>query len=250
MNNIKDGYNVETKKLRHELAKEYSIKSNIFKLCKLNFELIDNDRVLLLEVKDKDSTGIFKMPSFITDIDCGYNEAGLFSQCKFTKIDLGNTKLYNYNRRIKNTRSMFAECINLQEVNLGGLNTDGLCDTSYMFYKCKNLKHIDLSNFDTEILQDLTCMFVYCDKLENITWCKNKSNVDIEMMCTFHKCESLSSLDLSCFRFNGSSDLKQAFMFCKSLKRIRFAKTFKLGNLEYKVVNESNDTIDVDIYNI
>ena len=60
-------------KSNHQLAQEYDLKSKLLGDNNLEYKLINNDRVVLLDIKDKKSTGKLVIPSFITDFQIHYN---------------------------------------------------------------------------------------------------------------------------------------------------------------------------------
>ena len=66
-------------KSNHQLAQEYDLKSKLLGENNLEYKLINNDRVVLLDIKDKKSTGKLVIPPFITDFQIHYNFIGNMS---------------------------------------------------------------------------------------------------------------------------------------------------------------------------
>jgi len=54
---------------------------------------------------------------------------------------------------------MFANCANIETLDLEDFDTHGVKNMEGMFYGCKKLKKIDLSGFDTEMVTNLAWMF-------------------------------------------------------------------------------------------
>ena len=65
----------------HELARRYKEKSRLIGKDTLELELVSNDGVVLLGVKDKDNDGRLEIPRFITSI-----QAGALCGCKYNDI--------------------------------------------------------------------------------------------------------------------------------------------------------------------
>ena len=64
--------------------------------------------------------------------------------------------------------SIFSGCLNLNEINLDGINTNNLLDMAYTFEKCNNLMNINLSPIKADNLRYIKGIFSDCDKLEII----------------------------------------------------------------------------------
>lgn len=85
-------------KSNHQLAKEYDLKSKLLGDNNLEYKLINNDRVVLLNIRDKKSTGKLVIPPFITDFQIHYEFIGSmsfvtspFSYCRYTNIIILNS---------------------------------------------------------------------------------------------------------------------------------------------------------------
>ena len=75
----------------HELANRYEAKQRLIGKRLLDFELMDNDRVVLKAVLDKEDTGRLVIPSFITDIKKqSYENKGVLAGCKYSDIYIDN----------------------------------------------------------------------------------------------------------------------------------------------------------------
>ncbi len=94
---------------------------------------------------------------------------------------------------------MFAECSDLETLDLSRFSSDHVTDMYSMFSNCFALSELDISHFNTVNVTDMSYMFHYCKGLTSL----NLSGIDtsnIENMSSmFSYCLMLSSLDLSCF---------------------------------------------------
>ena len=81
-------------KSNHQLAKEYILKQKLLGVSTVKLKLLENDRVKLIEVLDKESTGTFIVPKFITDYHSYFDDRhaihGPFNDCRFVKIIMQN----------------------------------------------------------------------------------------------------------------------------------------------------------------
>ena len=72
---------------------------------------------------------------------------------------------------------MFADCNELEYLDLSNFNTSKVTVISYMFYKCYKLKEIKgIYNFRIADMIDLTKIFDECNDLEYIDISKFNSN--------------------------------------------------------------------------
>ena len=155
----------------------------------------------------------------------------------------GTTK-YNYNR-------MFADCSNLESVDLSGLDTTNFASMNqlfrncyvlkditwgdtfktntitsfqYMFGNCKALTSLDLSGFNTSSLTSTSNMFDGCSALSSIVFGGNFtcSNVT-DMSYMFAACSALNQLDLSMFRPSKAIYMGNMFRFCSGLTSLNLS---------------------------
>lgn len=75
----------------------------------------------------------------------------------------GNVALQN-----KTLKSSFENFPNLTNVDLRGLDTEGIRDFSRMFSNCKKLVNVDLTGIDTNAATNMNRMFNECDSLQKI----------------------------------------------------------------------------------
>ncbi len=90
--------------------------------------------------------------------------------------------------------NMFADCGNIESLDLRSFNTSSVKNVGAMFYACKSLKHIELGDFNTSAVTSMGSMFA--------------------------KCTSLEELDLSSFDVRNVTSMGDMFNGDKNLKRI------------------------------
>ena len=223
-------------KTNHELAQDYMTKQKLLGVGDLiKIELLSNDRVKLLEVLDKESTGSFTLPSFITEQD--YSELeGPFRSCRFEEIIINHdytdwTYLFssmsskklsiNYQGKpIESLNSTFNRCESLEQINLNNLDTSNVTDMSHTFAWCKSLKQIDISSFDTSNVTDMSHTFAWCKSLKQIDISSFDTRNVTNMKCMFYGCESLKQIDPSSFDTRKVTDMERMFGGCESLKQL------------------------------
>lgn len=93
---------------------------------------------------------------------------------------------------------LFANCFDLQYLELSNFNTSRVVNMSGMFFQCRNLYEIVLTDLDTSQVGDLSDMF-YC-------------------------CQSLRELNLDSFTFDNAFDMRGMFCDCVNLEKIYMRK--------------------------
>lgn len=126
--------------------------------------------------------------------------------------------------------SMFRNCLNLEEVDLGTLDTTGVTYMNMMFMNCERLRRLDLSMFNTAGVTSMEQMFQNCYHLEDLnvsgwitTSCSN-------MWHLFADCMSLKSLDLSSWSTRRMSGIQIAGMFSVGLEELTIGPEFYTRN--------------------
>lgn len=91
---------------------------------------------------------------------------GLFKIDDISFIDTSN---------VTNMYRMFADCENLTEINLDGLNTSKVTNMGAMFFDCSLLENVEFGSIDTSQVSDMDDMFGRCEKMEIL----DMSNLDL-----------------------------------------------------------------------
>lgn len=241
----------------HEQAKRYLLKSSVFGLKTINFSLEPDDKVILLEVLDKESDGIFIIPDFITGFSYlgpSRNEPSafpLFAKCKFREIVFNNkpnieidgcrlfSRMETDRLKIRFTHPecitsgarMFEDCIFLEELDLSEFNTSRMYNMLNMFAGCRSLEEIQLNNFDTHLVKCMDGMFRDCTSLLKL----DLSSFNTEMLETMEgfcdNCSNLREIVLESFRTPHLKDVYSAFANCKKLIKLDLS-TFDLRQVQ------------------
>lgn len=138
-------------------ALKFMRKERLLGVCTLDFVIAEGDRVVLLDVLDKENGGILEIPSFITDI-FGSPLVG----CKFSEVHINNQDYKEFNA--------FELCSGMlsKRLKLVFKNPMNVIGMSYMFYNCKLLEELDIRGIDMSNVKDIRGMFTGCDRLKNI----------------------------------------------------------------------------------
>ena len=123
------------------------------------------------------------------------------------------------------TRSWFAYCINLQDIEgIRNLNTENVTDMSRMFTGCEALASLDVSNFNTKNVTNMSFMFSFCKALTSLDVSKFNTQNVTDMGSMFSRCEALISLDLSNFNTENVTSMGSMFSGCKALTSLDVSK--------------------------
>ena len=220
---------------RHEQAKVYKEKERLLGVEVLKIELLDNDRVKLIEVLDKNSDGKIVIPKFITNYQSYDLWGGVFRGCHYTDLYIDNEGMidigylcanmeskeirirFKNSNLIKNMNSMFNKCRNLENVDLGNIDTSNVTDMGSMFSGCIKLKSIDISKWDVSKVKDLIAIFKGCSNLYSI----NMGSIDTSnirnMAMLFDGCTNLINIDLSKLIMHNVKDVSKMFNGCSNI---------------------------------
>ena len=161
---------------------------------------------------------------------------------------------------VKNMSGMFAQCTNLETLDLSHFNTEKVTTMAQMFYGCTKLHDLNIDNFNTENVSYMNGMFDGCSNLESLdlshfntrnvlytglnymfNGCSSLSSLDVSNFTTdkprmqldglFKGCSSLQTLDLSSFSTGLASSVTDMFDGCSALRTIYVSDlfTFKYG---------------------
>ena len=112
---------------------------------------------------------------------------------------------------------MFAECTNLESVDVSGFDTGQVTNMSYMFYDCSSLGSLDVSGFNTSQVRTMDWMFEDCSSLTSLDVSGFGTDQVTDMTSMFSGCSSLTSLDVSGFGTDQVTDMTSMFSGCSSL---------------------------------
>ena len=240
----------------HELAERFLNKQKILGKSIIDIRLLPNDGVRLLEVFDKESTGVFTIPRFITEFMVIRPGSGrvieypLFSQCNFSEvrfennpnIELNTYKLFSNMKSktlkirfahpecITDTGRMFESCDNLVKLDIDGLNTENVTNMQFMFSGCRSLTSLDLRSFNTHKVTDMAGMFSRCYELKSVDLSTFSTQNVKTMFAMFYFCVSISHVDLSSFDTRSLENAESMFNACNMIEHLDLSN-FDLRNI-------------------
>ncbi|MBQ2954927.1 MAG: BspA family leucine-rich repeat surface protein [Clostridia bacterium] len=115
---------------------------------------------------------------------------------------------------------MFADCNNLKELDLSGVNTQNVQLMSFMFYNCYLLEAVDTSSFDTSNVVNMKAMFHGCSALDELDVSGFNTSKVQNMVSMFYECSSLTGLDVSGFDTSNVTDMNWMFGNCVNVKTL------------------------------
>ena len=156
------------------------------------------------------------------------NMSGMFAQCS----NLETLDLSHFNtEKVTTMAQMFYGCTKLHDLNISSFNTEKVKYMNEMFDGCSSLKTLDLSHFNTRYVlkSGFNYMFNGCSSLSsldvsNFTTDKNQMSLD----AMFQGCSSLQTLDLSSFDTRGANSVTDMFDGCSALRTIYVSDHFKI----------------------
>lgn len=118
--------------------------------------------------------------------------------------------------------SFFEGCSSLTDVAVGGLDFSRVTSLSGMFNSCENLKQVDFSGADTSNLVNILGIFMNCRSLEEIDLSPLNTSNTVDMSWLFCGCENLKRVDLSMLDTGRAVDMSCMFLNCTSLEEVIF----------------------------
>ena len=157
--------------------------------------------------------------------------SGMFAQCS----NLETLDLSHFNtEKVTTMTQMFYGCTKLHNLNISSFNTENVTNMYEMFYGCSSLNTLDLSHFNTRYVRKdgMNYMFNGCSSLSSLdvsNFTTDKPSMHLDGV--FKGCSSLQTLDLSSFSTGGASSVTDMFDGCSALRTIYVSNlfTFKYG---------------------
>ena len=160
----------------------------------------------------------------------------------------------------EDSRQMFNNMINIVDIDLSGLNSRYVKDTSFMFNNARSVENLDLSTMKTSRVTSMVNMFAYMSSLKNLNISNfktkkvknfsrmfinntaltslNISNFDtssaVSMDNMFNGLSRVSSLDVSHFDTSNVTNMQNMFFNCSGLTSLNVSSfdTSKVTNME------------------
>ena len=156
--------------------------------------------------------------------------SGMFAQCS----NLETLDLSHFNtEKVTTMAQMFYGCTKLHDLNIDNFNTENVSYMNGMFDGCSNLESLDLSHFNTRYVRKdgMNYMFNGCSSLSSLdvsNFTTDKPSMQLDGL--FKGCSSLQTLDLSSFSTGGASSVTDMFDGCSALRTIYVSDLFKFNN--------------------
>lgn len=238
--NIKDAnlksqikYSALAERAKQFIHKQRLLGVEVFKLQ------ITEDCISILEVLDKESTGRFVIPSFITEV--GHMA---FIGCSFTEIYIDNLPnvpfnatalckrmdsesikvVFRHPESVVSISNMFEDCQNLKSIDLSTLSKVKVNSLNNMFANCYLLESVDLSVLDFSNVESMNYMFLHCNSLKNIVFPKLTTSKIQRMENTFKDCRSLTEISLENFSMVEVRSIDSMFSDCSNLEKVTLSK--------------------------
>ena len=152
----------------------------------------------------------------------------MFANC--TNIESVNLMDFNINNII-NMEYMFYGCL-IKEINLFSLNAENIKNMNNMFSYCKNLKILYLPFFNDDSKISMRGMFEGCSSLPDISKWNMKNINDISKM--FKGCSTFKTLpDISKWNTENINNISELFEGCSSLKSLPDISNWNTKNVKY-----------------
>ena len=111
----------------------------------------------------------------------------------------------------EDSRQMFNNMVNIVNIDLSGLDSRYVKDTSFMFNNARSVENLDLSSFKTSRVTSMTNMFAYMSSLKNL----NISNFKTKRVKNFSRMfinnTALTNLDVSNFDTSSAESMDNMF---------------------------------------
>ena len=175
--------------------------------------------------------------------------SNLFYNCQ-NLLSIQFTPLFNTSK-VTDMNLMFAQCYNLNSIDLKVFDTKNLVYARRMFSYCKNLISIDITNFNTSKVVDISSMFSNCYSLTSIDLSNFRSPKLSHATAMFAHCHSLTSIDFSNVRSLALRDIDQLFDDCPKLVYLNINNLYtdQVTTMDYLFRNCSSLTsIDLSIF--
>ena len=175
--------------------------------------------------------------------------SNLFYNCQ-NLLSIQFTPLFNTSK-VSEMNLMFAQCYNLNSIDLKVFDTKSLVYARRMFTFCKNLVSIDITNFNTSKVVDISSMFSSCFSLTSIDLSNFRSPKLSHATAMFAHCRSLTSIDFSNVRSLALRDIEQLFDDCPKLIYLNLNNVYtdQVTTMNYLFRNCSSLTsIDLSIF--
>lgn len=225
-----------------EAARKYQLRYKILQRDPvLRLNILDDDKVELLQVDDIDQTGQLTIPWFVTDL--AVKTESLMKYCKFTRIvvegrpshklklnhlckDMLSDRIeleFKNPSNVEQINGMFKGCTQLKEIKfIGSSGLPEKLDTDRMFFCCEKLERIEFEK-DTLLKPLYTSeMFYMCKKLKEVDSIMEHISLEncVQTSKMFMSCQQLMHIQLDKLNISNVADTDRMFAYCVSLETL------------------------------
>ena len=111
----------------------------------------------------------------------------------------------------EDSRQMFNNMVNIVNIDLSGLDSRYVKDTSFMFNNARSVENLDLSSFKTSRVTSMTNMFAYMSSLKNLNISNFKTKKVKNFSRMFINNTALTDLDVSNFDTSSAESMDNMF---------------------------------------
>lgn len=138
---------------------------------------------------------------------------------------------------VQNMSGMFAQCSNLETLDLSHFNTEKVTKMTQMFYGCSSLQTLDLSSFNTGLANSVTDMFDGCSALRTIY---------VSDHFTFKYGVSSSNMFRNCENLKGAIDFIPQYKDSKYANYVSGYLTKKVGTNGNEIIGATGSPLTID----
>ena len=125
--------------------------------------------------------------------------------------EINSIKLVWDNNDITSFQGIFADLLNLKEVDLSQFDSSSIVDLDDMFFGCESLTSIIFGNFNTESIVSMVSMFSGCSSLLELNLSSFDTSKVTNMSFVFYGCQSIKKLYISNFKTSEVIDMSAMF---------------------------------------
>lgn len=169
------------------------------------------------------------------------NMYGIFANCS----NLESLDLSNFNTlKVTNMSWLFSDCKSLINLNISHFDTSSTVDMSGMFNECRSLIVLDLSHFTTSDVINMSNMFSNCRSLTSLNVSGFNTLKVTNMFSMFDNCYNLEKIDVSSFDTSNVTDMSRMFSRCENLMELDVSSfnTSKVTNMSHMFLMETKMT--------
>lgn len=165
------------------------------------------------------------------------DSTGLFvtlTKCKSFNFENFSTK------NVTSMKSMFSECLSLENVDLSKFDTSNVTTMKNMFTN-SGISSFNFGVLDTSNVQDISYMFSHCDNLKSVSFVGADTSSVKRMEYMFGDCDNIESIDMTGCNFENLKNAYALVCNCYSLSEIKTPA--KLGDEWLNILIDNSEKV-------